>query len=379
MNPLTLINRYRKNEVESPTWLIVTEEGAELEVIAPADTTLTVSWGDGTPSEDYAMTGATVTISRVYGSKATRRIILSNTGNTEMTSLEMSGFYIESTYCYNYVQAVNVAPNTKLTELDIGTARYMTHIDVSKNVLLEILKVRGDNLLDIDVSNNVELQRLDLDIDHISSLDLTALTKLEVLNLIGHVTNGSALSSLDISQNTALTGFYVSFSGLTSMDFSANTALENLHMGGCKLTTLNTNTLTLLESIYIYDNDKEGTIPMASLDLSANVNLDRIYMSGVLSGSGSIDISSNVNLTAFSVNNMSLTSMDFSNNIQLNDIRMESCELSSEMVNYALACAVAYGCHFVFLRWQDPPAPPTGQGITDKNTLIANGHVVETD
>jgi hypothetical protein len=379
MNPLTLINRYRKSEIESPTWLIVTEEGAELQVTAPADTTLTVSWGDGTPSEDYAMTGEVVTLTRIYDTKATRRIILSNTGNTEMTSLVIDGFYIESSYCYSYVQAVNVAPNTKLTELDIGTARYMMHIDVSKNALLEILKVRGDSLLGIDLSNNVELQRLDLDIDQINSLDLSALAKLEVLQLVGNSINSSPLSSLDISQNTALTGFYVSFSNITSMDFSANTALKHIQMGACKLTALNTSTLALLESIYIYDNDKERTIPMASLDLSANVNLDRIYMSGVLSGSGSIDISSNVNLTSFSVNNVSLTSMDFTNNTQLNDIRMESCELPSEMVNYALACAVAYGSHFIFLAGQTPPAPPTGQGITDKNTLIANGHVVETD
>jgi hypothetical protein len=358
---------------------MVTEEGAELEVIAPVDTILTVSWGDGTPSEDYAMTGAAVKITKVYGSKATRHIILSNTGNSEMTSLVMDGFYIESTYCYNYVQAVNVVPNTKLTELDLGTARYMTQIDVSKNVLLEILKVRGDSLLGIDVSNNMELLRLDLDIDQISSLDLSALTKLEVLQLNGNSINLSPLSSLDISLNTALTGFYVSFTNITSMDFSANTALQHIQMGACKLTALNTSNLTLLESIYIYDNDKEGTIPMSSLDLSANVNLDRIYMSGVLSGSGSIDISNNVNLTAFSVNNCSLNSMDFINNTQLNDIRMEVCELPSEMVNYTLACAVAYNTHFTFLAGQTPPAPPTGQGITDKNTLIANGHVVETD
>lgn len=62
-------------------------------------------------------------------------------------------------------------------------------------------------------------------------------------------------------------------------------------------------------------------------------------------------------------------------------IAMQANQLSSAQVNSILAWAVANGAAdgTLSLGGQTPPAPPTGQGITDKATLISNGWIVTTD
>ena len=58
-------------------------------------------------------------------------------------------------------------------------------------------------------------------------------------------------------------------------------------------------------------------------------------------------------------------------------------KLSVTNVNYLLNKLVSISPSItgkdIRLSGQNPPAPPSGQGITDKNTLIANGNTVNTD
>ena len=58
-------------------------------------------------------------------------------------------------------------------------------------------------------------------------------------------------------------------------------------------------------------------------------------------------------------------------------------KLSVTNVNYLLnklvSISPALTDIYISLYNQNPIAPPSGQGITDKNTLIANGNDVSTD
>lgn len=70
--------------------------------------------------------------------------------------------------------------------------------------------------------------------------------------------------------------------------------------------------------------------------------------------------------------NMEVEVLDFDVN------RLPSSKIN-ELLGYALTYGLSYGIGTVTTTNQTPIAPPTGQGITDKNTLIAGGWTVNTD
>ena len=63
------------------------------------------------------------------------------------------------------------------------------------------------------------------------------------------------------------------------------------------------------------------------------------------------------------------------------NIALDNCALPTSIVNTVLAKCVASGVTtcLISLDGQTPSAPPSGQGITDKATLIGNGNSVTTD
>jgi hypothetical protein len=80
---------------------------------------------------------------------------------------------------------------------------------------------------------------------------------------------------------------------------------------------------------------------------------------------------------------MGLSSLNINSNPKLEFLWCQGNHLTSAMVNAHLAKLVANNVTAISLSYtslsQDPPAPPTGQGITDKATLISRGWSVSTD
>lgn len=79
-----------------------------------------------------------------------------------------------------------------------------------------------------------------------------------------------------------------------------------------------------------------------------------------------------------------LTTVDLSMFVPTNgqQIAFDGCALSVASVNHILARCIAnagYVSGIVDLQDQTPPAPPSGQGIADKATLIGRGVTVNTD
>ena len=88
----------------------------------------------------------------------------------------------------------------------------------------------------------------------------------------------------------------------------------------------------------------------------------RIYFTGM-----NID-----NFDMSEIVNMEVEVLDFDVN------RLPSAKVN-ELLGYALTYGLSYGIGTVTTTNQIPTASPTGQGITDKNTLIAGGWTVNTD
>lgn len=212
---------------------------------------------------------------------------------------------------------------------------------------------------------------------------------------------------------------------LTTVDLSAVTELVDLQFNNnSALTTINISNLTRIDRDLIVDNAplfNNLNIPsltvgnqikinetaissldfsnctMKGIDIKYNANLTSIDASTM--SSGFIWILNNPNLTTLNLSNLSKVTkqLTVSNNNLLSAINISSLNdignnntiyfhnngFTSNIVNSLLAQFVAITPSLtgknIFLSNQQPAAPPTGQGITDKNTLIANGNSVYTD
>lgn len=88
---------------------------------------------------------------------------------------------------YNDIYSLDVSNNTKLTLLSyysetseegIPGFGYISNIDVSNNLALEELYLRGNKLNFIDLSNNTELLKFSISDNNLINLDVSANTKL---------------------------------------------------------------------------------------------------------------------------------------------------------------------------------------------------------
>lgn len=95
----------------------------------------------------------------------------------------------------------------------------------------------------------------------------------------------------------------------------------------------------------------------------------------------SADVRNLKNITTLNLAPGSINSINISNNKFLQVLGMPQNSLTSDNVNYILHTLVQNNINNGYLSTgaQTPPAPPTGQGIIDKATLISRGWTVYTD
>lgn len=128
------------------------------------------------------------------------------------------------------------------------------------------------------------------------------------------------------------------------------------------VTTLNCMTSTLTSI------DISLCSTLTSLDCKGNALLD-------------LDISNNVNLVTLACNNNGLTMLNIAQNTVLKSLAAYSNKFTSDVVNNILASLVsnAKTNGTLDINYQETSAPPTGQGLVDKQTLIDRGWTVTTD
>ena len=293
--------------------------------------TTDIDFGDGT-----TIKGATGEIHHDYGVTGTFIVTISNPKN--VTDLEIPGANIQT------ITGLSSIPTLKTLNLN---ANQIQTIDVSQNIALQNLQVNGNQLQTLDVTNLVNLTELDCD-----------------TNL---------LTEIDVSKNVNLTYLDCGANQLTTVDVSNNINLTEFDCGDNQLTTVD---ITNLIKLFIHDCSSN---PISSIDVSKNTLLT--YLTCQDCTLTSIDVSKNTGLTDLNVEACKLTELDISHNPLITRLFADSQFLSSDNINTILHNWVGFGQSngFTEINNQTPPAPPTGQGITDAATLVGRGWYIQTD
>ncbi len=277
----------------------------------------------------------------------------------------------------------DLGPNTQT--IKIYGCSNLTAVDLSKLAsALEIAIYSNSNLQSVNLQN-LKTCDMTLNISYCPALVNLNLTALEKIPGISFVSNGT------ISLN-----------------------LPNLRQGGSfgltdnsNLSTISVPLLAYCKSIYIARNSSLGTLSFPSLtnitgkltfvydDLLTNVSFP------ILSSAGTFDFTSNIALPSLSfpsltkltdsLNGSGVFSCPNLHSVTLNNLgifkntlfQVVNSSLPSSQVNYLLSKFVSINPPItnksILLYQNTPLAPPTGQGISDKATLITNGNTVQTD
>lgn len=312
-------------------------------------------------------------------------------------------------------QEIRIVGTTNLTTVDLSMITTAINIEVANNTLLSSVNLSGltrcdgnlsfansPNLSNLNISALAKITTGEFRIDGtgINTLNLPALVKINAnlsiknnANLTSiNISNISDVQYLDVRENAVLNS--VSFSSLTSCKASLNIR-NNASLNSINLPSLN----SCLNGIFIFDNLILTSINLPALTVAINVGISgssvtTLSLPALLSGNMiSISNTSLQTLTLTSITtfysftvigNSLLTTISLPSLIGMSGgFNSSNNKLSVTNVNYLLNKLVSISPALtgvdVNLSGQNPIAPPSGQGITDKNTLIANGNTVVTD
>jgi hypothetical protein len=306
---------------------------------------------------------------------------LSVKGNTALTNINLSALTeVASDLIFN--------DNPLLTSLAFPALTYcgqgMEIVDnnVLATINAPVLKSSGGGIY---ISNNAQLSNVSFptldNSEYLGVNDSPSLTTLSIANY--------KKGSLSIELCPLLTALNIPIWAGDQLGIT-NTGIQNL-----------TAPLVLKARVYVYDNINLTTISMAKLNdaeisVSGNNLLSTISMPLLVSANFKMS-SSNIttlNLPAlttiketFNISSALLTSVSlpvlstFINGASYNQISIQG-SLTSATVNTLLAKLVAITpilSSVSISLSQSPSAPPTGQGLTDKATLISRGNSVSTN
>ncbi|MCC9020278.1 hypothetical protein [Flavobacterium lipolyticum] len=204
--------------------------------------------------------------------------------------------------------------------------------------------------------------------------------------ITGDVTDAQAAAQIIAELGPYTENIYVtSTTNLTTLDLSVIKSLINLKIqNNLKLVNVNVSNLAeVYNDLDVSNNDKLTSIGFPLMKtlhgydtgILNNPSLTSILFPLLTSCKG-LYFSNNKILTSIELPSLALiTDKNLSINFNKN-------ALSSSQVNLILHRLLNLPSNtgsYVQLQDQNPPAPPTGQGITDKATLVSRGYSVATD
>jgi Leucine-rich repeat (LRR) protein len=122
----------------------------------------------------------------------------------------------------NQIASLDLSQNTKLNELECPM-NGLSSLNVSKNTELYSLYCHDNHLTSLDLTNNTWLINFYCSYNSLTSLDVSKAVNLKELDC-----SGNQLTSLDLSKNTALINLSCFENQLESLDVVKNTSLEYL-------------------------------------------------------------------------------------------------------------------------------------------------------
>lgn len=217
---------------------------------------------------------------------------------------------------------------------------YITDIDLSKCVNLEILNLEHNALKGIDLTPNTKLQALYLtdnpgspekpikvggpkndlqilEVDIIDYLDpgfdLTQYPNLVTFDAY----HTPSLKSVDLSKSTKLQSISLEMTSVSSVDFSNCPRLSHVNVSETRLKTLDVSMLTYLQRLLC--THTSGTlntdVKLDALDVTHNPNL--FYLAAQGNNLTSIDVTKNPEMMNLYLQNNNLSELDLSKNTKL--------------------------------------------------------------
>jgi len=193
-----------------------------------------------------------------YGNNLTT---LDTSAFTNLTSLEFFG---------NHLTSLNTATLTNLTYLNCSGNDY-TSLDLTGLTHLNQLDCTDNpQLTSVNLANLVTLTRILISGNQLTSLDVSTLTNLTSLNCLAN-----PISAINFGSISNLTYLNYRATNVMTIDLSSLVNLITLECSGQEL-NLNLTALTQLQSLTTYGGNYD------LLDLSANTNLNEVWVSGQL-------------------------------------------------------------------------------------------------
>ncbi|QLC65116.1 hypothetical protein LPB248_02135 [Flavobacterium sp. LPB0248] len=204
--------------------------------------------------------------------------------------------------------------------------------------------------------------------------------------ITGDVTDAEAATQISAEFGPYTENIYVtSTTNLTTIDLSVIKKLVNLKIqNNSKLVSFNLSNL-----IEVYNDLDVGNNDVLTSATFPALKILHAYDTGILNNPSLVSISFPVLTSSkglYFQNNSSLTTIDLPLLASITDtslsLNFNKNALSSSQVNlilHRLLNIPAAAQSYIQLQGQNPPAPPTGQGILDKATLINRGNSVSTD
>ena len=198
-----------------------------------------------------------------------------------------------------------------------------------------------------------------------------------------NITNEQAAAQLALELGTQTDNVYVvNTTGLTAIDLSAISNLTNLIINNNEnLITVNLSGLSRTYQVLGISNNPMLTTLSFPAYTSSNNGEFNIKENATLT-SVNFPVLTKTNYMAIN-NNKSLTSISIpslvtaANTFNFSSNALPSLQINT-ILNKLLTVTPATGI-YIYLDGQIPPAPPTGQGIINKQTLINVGNNVYTD
>jgi len=259
------------------------------------------------------------------------RVLMGSTTTTIPPEITLTSTSILSSWSPNFI--VNTSPTLDWT-VSGGVTIATTTID---DPTFDFSGNTGDaNVLIENTDNTTEFNVSNLSITTIDVSPSVALTNLTLTN--------NLLTSLDLSTNINLVGLLINTNSIASINLSNNTALTNFDCQDNSITTL---------------------------DLSSNINMLTVNCRN--NGMTTINVSGLTSMTMLLASTNSLTGFDIISNTSLSSIECQGNSFPDTVTNQILADLVAAGVTNGTLHYRNNE---TGQGVTDRQTLIDRGWTI---
>lgn len=259
---------------------------------------------------------------------------------------------------------IYVEYTTQLTSLDLSGARN----------IIELMVMHNSELTDIQANTIESCYKFHCERNSLlTTISLNSLTYTRDLVMAGcDILTTVSVPILEASRVFAVEECYA----IQSIQIPNLTSTYHLQFRDCSVTSLSAPSLEFCQYLRFDDCSSLSSLDISNLRTVLEMNVTGTMLS-------SIDLSNLTTADQIRINLNSLTSIALSNLGSFTLFAAGGNQLSSEEVNRLLAYFVSVTPSLsgvtISLLNQDPPAPPTGQGISDRATLIANGNTVQTD